>query len=311
MGEFVVAVKSLITSHSAERRLAWEEKMVNEIFNLYKETLPDIIRNEETVKEILSDRNNRIISYRDGNRLVGVSIVNQNVIYLLCVDKSFQNRGIGAELLKQSENDMVSNGYDKIVIGAGKDYIMPGIPMNNGAHNFFIKYGYKHSWGDCGCFDMSQMLKDFDYNEHTIGDTINGITYRWATEDDICNIVKCVTDAEESFVKYYKNETLYEEGTKTPVIIAVKGNEVLGTLIVNVETEGKGIGSIGCTATVHKHRNKGIATNMVNLGTKYLKDMDLRIAFLGYTYTDIVNMYGRAGYKVCMEYYMGEKILYF
>ncbi len=283
--------------------------MVNEIFNLYKETIPDIIRNEETVKDILSDRNNHIISYRDGNRLVGVSVVNQNVIYLLCVDKSFQKRGIGADLLKQSEKYIMSGGFDKIVVGAGEDYIMPGIPMNNGAHNFFIKYGYQHAWGDCGCFDMSQRLKDFDYNEHTIGDTINGITYRWATEKDIGNIVKCVTDAEESFVTYYKDEKLYEEGTETSVIIAVNGKEVWGTLIVNIETEGKGIGSIGCTATVNKHRNKGIATNLVKLGTKHIKDMNLNIAFLSYTYTDIVNLYKRAGYKVCMEYYMGEKSL--
>ena len=54
---------------------------------------------------------------------------------------------------------------------------------------------------------------------------------------------------------------------------------------------------------------KGIVTNMIKLGTKHLKDLGLRKAFLSYTYTDIINMYGRAGYKVSMEYYMGEKAI--
>ncbi len=283
--------------------------MVDEIYSMYKENLPDIVRSEEVVKEILSDKNNHIISYREGGKLVGVSVINENTIYLLCVDRAFQNRGIGTKLLIQSEEYIASKGFNKVTVGAGKDYIMPGVPMNNGAHTFFKKHGYIHAWGDCGCFDMSQQLKDFNYAEHSIGDTINGITYRWAAADDIDNIVKCVSDAEEDFVQYYKDKSIYEKDTGTLVLIAEKDSEVLGTLMVSIEAEGKGMGSVGCTATAHKARNKGIATNMVILGTKYLKDIGLSKAVLGYTYTDIVNMYGRAGYKISMEYYMGEKAM--
>lgn len=283
--------------------------MIDNIFNLYKESLPDIIRNEETVKEILQCTDNHIITHKDDNKLTGVSVINENVIYLLCVDKAFQKKGIGTKLLKQSEDYILSNGFDKAVIGAGKDYIMPGIPKNNGAHNFFIKYGYSHSWGDSSCFDMSQLLNDFTYDEHSAGDTIDEITYRWASLDDLGNIIKCVEDAHDEFVKYYQNESLYIKGTKTPVLVAVQDDEIVGTLIVCIETEGKGIGSVGCTATMHKHRGRGIASNMVKLGTKYLKDIGLSKAFLGYTYTEIADMYRRAGYEICMEYYMAEKSL--
>ncbi|MDR0294215.1 MAG: GNAT family N-acetyltransferase [Oscillospiraceae bacterium] len=281
--------------------------MVNEIYSLYKECLPDINRSEETVKRILGDTGNHIINYMVAGKLAGVSVINDNTILLLCVEKSFQNRGVGGELLKQSEEYILSNGFHKFVAGAGKDYIMPGIPMNNGAHNFFKKRGYIHSWGNRGCFDMCQMLKDFDYNEHSIGDVIAGITYRRALIHDVDNIVKCVSDAEESFVQYYQNEEVYEKGANPLVLIAEKDNEVLGALMVDIETGNTDTGSIGCTATACQHRNKGIATNMVILGTKYLKDIGLSKVYLSYTYTDIVSMYGRAGYKVCMEYYMGEK----
>lgn len=281
--------------------------MTNEIYNLYKENLLDIVRSEETVKRILNDKNNYIIDYKDNGKLIGISVINKNTIYLICVDKPFQKRGIGTELLIKSENYIASNGFNKIVVSEGKDYITPGVPMNNGAHKFFIKRGYVHSWGDCGCFDMGLMLKDFNYNKYSVGDTINKITYRWATINDFNNIVKCISAAEEHFMQYYQDKGLYEKGTNTPVLIAEKDNEILGVIIVCIEIEGKDTGSVGCTATTHKHRNKGIATNMVMLGTKYLKDIGLSRAVLGYTYTDIVNMYGKAGYKVTMEYFMGEK----
>lgn len=286
-----------------------ELEMVNEIYSLYKENLPDIVRSDEEVKRILGDKNNYIISYRDDGKLIGVSVINENTIYLLCIDKPFQNRGIGTKLLNQTEKYIASKGFDKIIVGAGNDYIMPGIPMNNGAHIFFKKHSYIHSWGDCGCIDMSQLLKDFDYAKHSIGDTINGITYRWATLNDLDNIVTCVSDAEESFVQYYENISLYDKDSNTAVLIAEKDNEVFGSLMVSIETEGKDMGSLGCTTTAHKYRNKGIASNMIILGTKHLKDIGLNKAVLGYTYTYIIGIYARAGYKVSMEYYMGEKVI--
>lgn len=154
---------------------------------------------------------------------------------------------------------------------------------------------------------MSMNLNDFTWDKAKIGDIIDGITYRFATKKDITQISECVADAQKDFVKYYQDEKHYKNNTKVPVIIALDKNEVVGALIVSIETEGKGFGSVGCTVTKHSHRGKGIATNMVCLGTKHLKEIGLNKSFLGYTYTEIVKMYARAGYKVCMEYFMGEK----
>ena len=307
--------------------------MTNEIYTLFRETLPEIIRNPHTVEEIISDKANHIIFVRESdytnsvgnnmlpteflspenlsatNKLIAVSIIRENVIYLLCVDINYQNHGIGTKLLRQSEEYITANGYDKVIVGAGNNYIMPGIPMNNGAHKFFAKHGYTHSWGDEGCFDMSQNLNDFECANISIGDTINGITYRWAASRDLCNITKCVADAHEDFVQYYQDTKLYEPGGKISVLVAEAGEEICGTLMVAQDTEGEGLGSVGCTATMHKHREKGIAGTLVKLGTKHLKEIGLKKAFLGYTYTYILNIYRRAGYEVCMEYFMGEKPL--
>ncbi|MBQ8845738.1 MAG: GNAT family N-acetyltransferase, partial [Lachnospiraceae bacterium] len=85
------------------------------------------------------------------------------------------------------------------------------------------------------------------------------------------------------------------------------GEDVVGTLFVNLETEGVGIGSVGCTTVKPSHQGRHIGVNMVTVGTKYLKDAGMKEAYLGYTYTGLDHMYGYAGYKVCIYYMMAKK----
>ncbi|MDR1692939.1 MAG: GNAT family N-acetyltransferase, partial [Oscillospiraceae bacterium] len=128
--------------------------MPDEIYTLFREVLPEVVRSEETVREILGNPGNRVFAHREDGTLAGVSVVGGNTIFLLCVGEPYRNRGIGSALLIESERFIKANGYDSVVIGAGSDYITPGVPMNRGAHLFFQKRGYRHSWGESGCFDM-------------------------------------------------------------------------------------------------------------------------------------------------------------
>lgn len=282
--------------------------MIDEIYRLFKRNLPYIERGEETVKEILSDPENHFILHRAREALAGVSVINGSTIYLLCVDEPFQRQGIGSSLLAQSEEYAASKGVSKLTLGTGKEYIMPGVPMNEGAHDFFKKRGYRHSWEDMGCFDMEQMLEDFPCMDHFLGETRNGATYRLAVPEDLEQVVRCVSDAEPKFLRFYQNKNFYQKDTQRPIVIAEKNGEVLGAILLYID-HGKSMGSVGATATARPYRNQGVATNMVKVGTKYLKDLGLKRACLGYTYTQIVKMYGKAGYRVSVEYFMGEKDL--
>ena len=203
----------------------------------------------------------------------------------------------------------VLDRYMKLGFCDGPEYITPGIPNYEGVWEFFSKRGYVHGWGECECVDMSMPLAGYAHTEFSIGDTENGYTYRWAELEDIPAIADCVNTAEENFTKYYRNEALYDPKSSQRVLIAVDDELVSGALSVSAETEAAGIGSVGCTATRADHQGRGIATTMVKLGTKYLHDIGLPTAFLGYTYTDIVSMYGRAGYEVCRKYMMAVKTL--
>ena len=90
-------------------------------------------------------------------------------------------------------------------------------------------------------------------------------------------------------------------------MIAVSGEEVVGTLIVGVESKEERLGSVGCTTVRHSCRGKHVAVNLVTIGTGCLKDAGLKEAYLSYTYTGLDHLYGYAGYKVCIYFMMAEK----
>lgn len=135
---------------------------MEEIFEIYKRNFPYINREEKTIKEIISNENNIFFERRnDDGKLIACAIVNKNTILLLVVDKEYQNKGIGKFLLEECENNIIRNGFNKIVLGVGFNYLMPGVPtskkynpsvhekldpaVNDIASNFFEKREYIHS----------------------------------------------------------------------------------------------------------------------------------------------------------------------
>ena len=119
---------------------------------------------------------------------------------------------------------------------------MPGVPINETNISFFERRFYTHSWGKYDCFDLDMELKDFNHMESNVGDTINGVTYRWAIVEEIPKIVECADDAcqyqDTKFSKYYVNEKLYQEDNDQRVIVAEKDNQIVGCIIVSFENEG-------------------------------------------------------------------------
>ena len=301
--------------------------MQSEFILLFKRNFPFIVREEDTVREILENNENIVVEKRDTlGDLIGAAVVHKNTLLMLCVDKEYRKNGIGTELLIEAERIIKETGYEEVTVGAGYDYLMPGVPtskryadavnerlyegLDTTASDFFEKRGYTHSW-DCNCFDMRFPLAEFENDKYNVGDMVEGICYRFATEEDAEYVYACTDMAYEEFTQYYKNEELYRGGGKQnpKVLIATDGDEVVGTLFLNLETEGEGLGSVGCTTVKPSHQGRHIGVNMVTIGTKYLKDVGMREAYLGYTYSGLDHMYGYAGYKVCIYYMMAKKNL--
>lgn len=296
--------------------------MIQELYDLFRRNLPFVVRSEETARNILGNKENKTIEKRnDSGRLVGASVLRGNTIYLLCVDKEYRNKGIGTWLLEQSEATIKSAGYNEVIVGVGDDYLTPGVPtskryvpaeneclqegVDETASRFFEHHGYVHSW-DCNCFDMKFSLCEFDKEEYSIGNVIDGIQYRLAVVEDLKSITECTDAACEEFTRWYQEEFLYTENDRSRVLVAVAKGKVVGTLMVDTDHES-GLGSVGCTAVHPEYQGRHIAVNMVILGTKYLKDVGMREAYLSYTYSGLDHMYGYAGYKIFVYFMMAKK----
>ena len=105
--------------------------MIQELFDIYRRNFPFILRQKETVLWILSNDANIVLEHRnEKNTLIGAAVINKNTILLFCVDAEYRKRGIGTRLLAMAENTIKDNGYSQVVIGAGFDYIMPGVPTS-------------------------------------------------------------------------------------------------------------------------------------------------------------------------------------
>jgi len=283
--------------------------MKNEIIKLFRNEVTGMYVSNDTIGEILDDKENHFISRIEDSKLIGVSVINRNTIYLLLVDKVYQRQGVGTFLLEESEKYIKSKGFNECKLGAGKEYIVPGVPMNENAHLFFKKHNYVHSWGDQQCIDLDISLDDFIYDKNIVGDIVDGILYRFATPDDVEGIVDCCKEDTSSFIEHYRNDSLYEPDSSDPVIVAEKDGEIVAALMIGVESGDAGIGYAGCIITAPSHRGKGIATTLLKIGTTHMKNMGRKRVWLSYTYTAIENTYKKLGYKICMEYFMGQKEL--
>ena len=293
------------------------------LYDIFKRNFPFCVREESYVRELFSGDSVTVISERDSNNtLIGAAVVEENNILMLCVDAAWRRQGIGSRLLAAAEKLIRENGYTSVTAGAGRHYLMPGIPvptpvvqeslqpdhvyngLDSASAAFFCKRGYSHSW-DCNCFDMRLDLEEF----HAVPFRPADITFRWAKPEDMENAVACTDDAHESFSKYYKNPEHYTANGRQRVFLAECSCQIAGTLIVSFASEGPGLGSVGCTAVRHTFRGRKIASDLVILGTQKLKEAGLEKAFLGYTYTGLDKLYGYAGYRICVYYYMAEKKL--
>ncbi len=301
--------------------------MTEELVTLFRRNFPYVIREDSCVRKILDNAENRIFERRDpvGN-LIGAAVVRKQTVYMLCVDEAYRGRGIGSELLAQAESCVREAGFATVKVGVGDDYLTPGVPtdraygeilgkeavypkLDGAAAEFFVKRGYVHAWGNEDCFDMRFPMKEFVPWKLRIGDTVDGITYRFATTSDIPEIRKCTDNAQESFTEYYLDPEIYDATKGQYVLVALDRKTVCGTLRILTGVESAGVGSIGCTTVHEDWRGRHIAVNMVRLGTAFLFASGMTDAYLGYTYTGLDRLYGYAGYKICTYYMMAEKKL--
>ena len=301
--------------------------ITQELIALFRACLPFVVRSDADIASAARHADSRVLTRRSGDgELIGAAIVNRETILMLCVAEPWRRQGIGSGLLQEAETLIRAEGFRSVRAGVGYTYLMPGVPttrhrfpavherlddrLTAEADDFFIRRGYRHS-GDCDCFDMRFSLSGMpEVPPPALNDDSGEVLYRWAQPGDMAAVEACVGDAMPDFVPYYRSASLYGGGSgREGALLAIRGGEVAGAIIVGVDSEKDALGSIGCTCVRHRDRGQGIAAHLAHLATAELRRMGMREAWLSYTYTGLDKLYGRAGYRISVYYMMAEKEL--
>lgn len=304
-----------------------------------KGTVQGILNHKDNVVIVERDKNNRLI----GAAVVNKNTILMLCVDKEYRRKGIGSRLLkeAENLVWQAGFDKINvgNGFDYLAPGvptskryteAENEKLYPG--LNEESSSFFERRGYLHSW-DCNCFDMRfplcewkekvPYIKDdvfifapedkykenntLQKNESYIEKNSSEIVYRFAEKSDKKAVLTCADNAYPEFTQYYRDDALYQKENQARVLAAFCGSQVVGILITGVEDREKSLGSIGCMAVHPAWRGRHIAVNLVLAGTKYLKEIGFREAYLSYTYSGLDHMYGYAGYKICVYFMMAVK----
>lgn len=277
------------------------EMQCYEIFrNCFKEFTLDF----ESFKRLTFRKGIKILTKKVDDKIVGYIIYYKNRINLLCVDPSFQNQGIGSELLAKAEEDITStNEYKDIVLGRSKILLASVCTKDEyyerkGAH-FFKRRGYT-SLGYCE--EMSLDLSKYDINKTKYNHDIEGVSFDFfkGSKEDLLAAVALV---DKAWLDCFDSpECIY---------VAMKDDKVVSFCNITVgdvtklTNENSLVGNVGCVGTIPSARKQGIGLTLVAKATEILKERGVNIAHIHYT--GVAPWYRKLGYETYIYYWFAHK----
>ena len=109
-------------AHAADRA------RVRELAELFRRNFCWAVRSDEAVEAALGHPANVVLEWRERGRLMGAAVMRRNTVLMLCVDERARRQGIGSALLARCEALLREQGYAEVSVGAGDDYLLPGVP---------------------------------------------------------------------------------------------------------------------------------------------------------------------------------------
>lgn len=132
----------------------------------------------------------------------------------------------------------------------------------------------------------------------------NGVTYRFADDNDREKLLAAVKDAQADWLP------IFEENSDAPVLLAVCGDEIAGFEMVEEYggmffSDNEKHSMIGCVGVTHKYRRRGIGLAMTAEGSLLLYERNCKDIQL--LYVERVAWYNKLGYEVTSRQWMGRK----
>lgn len=132
----------------------------------------------------------------------------------------------------------------------------------------------------------------------------NGVTYRFADDNDREKLLAAVKDAQADWLP------IFEENSDAPVLLAVCGDEIAGFEMAEEYggmffSDNEKHSMIGCVGVTHKYRRRGIGLAMTAEGSLSLYERNCKDIQL--LYVERVAWYNKLGYEVTSRQWMGRK----
>ncbi len=279
--------------------------MDSRLYELFLSCFPQFPVTEKTFEKLLDAENCDIITHCENGVTAGYSAVKDNYIRLLCVGPEYQGKGIGTELLRRSEEAVLSKGFDSVILGGTDSELFIGAVTPEEQWNdmrcfFFEDRGYTAS---DGCIEMKMSTKDF--SENNTPEYPADVTFGYCPKEKRDELIKAVNEVDENWLMYFRPDS--------NIFTACQNGRIVGFCIAdtNVETlisdDKKNIGMIGCVGVIPEARRKGIGLAMVSKAMSDIKSKGCDEVFIHYTHLDW--WYGKLGFRTFLYYWFGRKSL--
>lgn len=246
-------------------------------------------------------------------------------ISVLMVDPSWRGKGLGTRLLTLGEAQLVK--VKRIRLGADLGHFFPGVPEIQ-ARYFFEKRGY--SFKTSAVYDLSRSLRDWVAPPAPLAVQQKQYYYGQGQPGEAGDILDFLKRPENGFSPRWSYYLSYLLGQGYPVenitLLKQADDKIVGFLQTwkpddfkenlsmraplywaMAEYPGEVHGSIGPLGVDGSVRGGGLGLGLVAAGTEFLRQQGATFATIDWT--DLIDFYGRLGYKPWKSYYTGLKEL--
>lgn len=278
-----------------------KEYTIRDLYEIYCEAMPRYPLTFSRFDDMISKDGSHLFTAENADKVIGFCVVSGNNIVLLCVKKEYRHSNYGKHLLIMAEG-FISANYDEVILGG--DGLLQGVPCDNDEESsvpFFEKRGYDAEWTSV---NMGLTLNEKSVSKLKETPRPDGITYRFADDNDREKLLAAVKDAQEDWLP------IFEENKDAPVLLAVCGDEIAGFEMVEEYggmffSDNEKHSMIGCVGVTHKYRRRGIGLAMTAEGSLSLYEKNCKDIQL--LYVERVAWYNKLGYEVTSRQWMGRK----
>lgn len=220
-----------------------------------------------------------------------------------------QKRGIGTRLLTWAEDWLCAHGCTRYRLGGSLHPFTPGYPVELGSVSFFLKRGYAERAGSTQTWDVARDLNNYAPAAYATNATIHP-----ARPGDENAIAEFFARDFPGRWRYEFQEFVKVRGRMSDYILLLTTRGVDGFAQVTLQDSERPIdrffmhrlpqpwGQLGPIGVSKDTRGKGYGGALLDAGLRYLRDQGVRGCVIDWT--DLVDFYGKFGFKPFRQYAM-------